>query len=72
MSNNFDVVPHLPKYKGAGDGLVNHLGDGYDDGEEPRIDDMMSDDTIKSVMACDGVEAEQLQSLMALVRTHLR
>jgi|AGTN01.2.fsa_nt_gi hypothetical protein len=39
---------------------------------EPSIDELMDDDVMRRVMARDGVQPEQLRSLLDCMRTRLR
>ena len=43
----------------------------YLQGGEPPIEEVMADDVTRKVMACDGVAADQLRSLMTAVRSRL-
>lgn len=44
----------------------------FEGNAEPSIDELMDDDVIRRVMARDGVQPEQLRSLLDCMRNRLR
>ncbi|MBC7950432.1 MAG: hypothetical protein H7Z12_01255 [Rhodospirillaceae bacterium] len=53
-------------------GLRARSGRDFEGNGEPSLDELMGDEVIRRVMARDGVQADQLRSLMDHMRNRLR